>query len=103
MLALSGTRKGPIRPPRGAVRRQEDVMNTLTRLAAVAAFGLSAGSALGADYAVDAAHTSVGFKVRHILTRLPGQFKVFEGTFSFDPKAPEKTAGHFVAKAASID
>jgi len=78
-------------------------MSTLTRLAAVAAFGLSAGSALGANYAVDAAHTNVGFKVRHILTRLPGQFKVFEGTFSFDAKAPEKTAGRFVAKAASID
>jgi len=74
-----------------------------SRLAAIAAFGLFAAPALGADYAVDASHTNVGFKVRHILTRLPGRFKEFAGTFSFDDKAPDKTTGRFVAKAASID
>ena len=72
-------------------------------LAAVAAFGLLTGTAVGAEYTVDAGHANVGFRVRHILTRLPGRFREFEGTFRFDPGSPEKTSGRFTAKAASID
>jgi len=62
-----------------------------------------AAPAAAQDYTVDPAHSNVGFKVRHILTRLPGRFKEFSGSFSFDPAAPEKAHGTFTAKAASID
>lgn len=81
-------------------------MYRLTRQAllfASAVLAQSATPALGAEYEVDAGHTNVGFKVRHILTRLPGRFREFDGRFSFDPKAPGKTSGTFTAKAASID
>ncbi len=78
-------------------------MQRLTRFAVIAAAGFLSGSALGTSYEVDNAHTNVGFKVRHILTRLPGRFRQFDGTFTFDQNAPEKTSGRFTAKAASID
>lgn len=76
-----------------------------TRLLAVSllAVATSAGPVRAATYDVDPAHTNVGFTVRHILTRLPGRFREFGGTFSFDPAAPEKTTGRFTVKAASID
>jgi polyisoprenoid-binding protein YceI len=70
-------------------------------LAATAAL-IAAAPASAAQYKVDAAHSSVGFGVKHLVGKVKGQFKEFEGTFSFDPAKPKDTTGKFVAKTASI-
>lgn len=36
-------------------------------------------------YNLDVAHTSVGFMVRHLVSKVPGRFTVFGGTIRFDP------------------
>jgi polyisoprenoid-binding protein YceI len=71
--------------------------------ALLAALGSIPASVAAETYQIDKAHTTVGFAVRHILTKVRGKFKEFDGTFTFDPKQPEKTTGTFTAKAASID
>ena len=72
--------------------------------AIAAALILSSGSAVwAADYAVDAAHTTVSFKIRHLFSKVQGEFKVFEGSFSYDPADLSQWKVEARADAASID
>lgn len=59
--------------------------------------------ALAADYVIDTAHTTVGFTVRHMASKVRGQFNTFQGGFSFDPANPAKAAGTIEIDTASID
>ena len=56
-----------------------------------------------ASYKVDADHTSVSFKIRHLFSNVQGQFKTFEGTFDYDPAKPETWKAEGSIDAASID
>ena len=66
---------------------------------AVLAF-LAVGSLQAAEYGFDKAHTHVGFTVKHILSKVPGEFKDYDGSFSFDPKNPEAYINSFKIKKA---
>jgi polyisoprenoid-binding protein YceI len=54
-------------------------------------------------YTVDPSHSSVGFKVRHLISKVSGSFAEFSGTVVGDPAKPEGAAVSFTIKAASID
>jgi polyisoprenoid-binding protein YceI len=78
---------------------------------AFAAVALLSLSALAADpapapaastYNVDAVHSSVGFKVRHLVGKVPGSFKEYTGTIVGDPKDPQNASITLTIKAASI-
>ena len=56
-----------------------------------------------ANYVLDAAHCHIGFSVRHILSPVTGEFKDFEGSFTFDEKKSEASHGTFTAQIASIN
>ena len=56
---------------------------TLALTAAVAALA-SAASAAVETYSIDPVHSSVGFSVRHFLTKVPGTFTKFSGTVTVD-------------------
>src|SRR5438552_197120 len=62
-----------------------------------------ASVALASELTVDKDHSHVGFKVKHILGKVPGEFKDFEGTITFDPKKPESSATKITIQAASIN
>ena len=64
---------------------------------------LFAVSAHAATYTVDADHTSVSFKIKHLFSKLQGRFNKFEGTIDYEPGKPEswKTAGSI--EVTSID
>lgn len=64
---------------------------------------VNASSAIAAEYEVDASHSNVKFTVKHLMSKVSGQFKEFQGKFIFDEKTPEKTTANFIIKAASID
>ena len=65
---------------------------------------LALTSLFGADYNVDKSHTSLDFKVRHMMvSNTKGTFKDFSGTFSYDPKTHQLSALDGTAKVASID
>lgn len=66
--------------------------------------GLLLGApARAAGYAADPAHSSVNFTVRHIFSKVNGQFKEFSGRFVFDEKSKAGGAVEFAVKVASID
>jgi len=77
----------------------------LNKLSGFAAAVILAGalSAQAAEYTVDAAHSDVTFKVKHMgISTVTGSFSDFSGTFNVDPKNVGATTGSLVIKVASI-
>jgi polyisoprenoid-binding protein YceI len=56
---------------------------TLTLLALASGIA-SAASAAVETYTIDPVHSSIGFAVRHFLTKVPGRFTQFSGTITVD-------------------
>jgi polyisoprenoid-binding protein YceI len=69
----------------------------------VLAFSGLTSVARATDYTVDATHSHIGFTAKHMVSKVPGDFKDFSGTFSFDEKNPSSFKADFTIKVASID
>lgn len=54
-------------------------------------------------YQVDPVHSSVEFKVRHMVSKVSGRFTDFSGTIAGDPDKPAGVSVTFTVKTASID
>ncbi len=90
---------------------------TLIALALVAALGFAAAPpttptpptaalapAEAATYQIDPAHTTLGFRIRHMgIAFVEGEFDAFEGTIVFDPADLSATTATVTAQTASID
>lgn len=64
---------------------------------------MTAGAVIGADYQLDASHTQVGFKVKHLgISTVSGQFKDFSADISYDGK-PETLSMSAEIVVDSID
>jgi len=62
------------------------------------------GTAQAATWEVDGSHSSVGFKVRHLMVSwVPGSFGKVSGTVEFDPSDPMTLKAEIIIDAASID
>jgi polyisoprenoid-binding protein YceI len=72
-------------------------------VAAVLAALAGAAPASAAQYKIDADHTNVGFRVRHLFTTVDGRFDKFDGTITFDPAKPETTMVEGTIDAASVN
>jgi polyisoprenoid-binding protein YceI len=75
----------------------------LAGLVAVATGLGIAGAAEAATWKVDQAHTTVGFSVKHLFTRVQGRFDEFEGTIDFSPENPKAAKVSGTIQAASIN
>lgn len=65
---------------------------------------LPASVSLAADtYVIDKAHSEATFQVRHIVTRVRGNFADISGTIQADAGKPEASSVEFTVKTASID
>lgn len=63
-----------------------------------------AASAGAATYQVDAAHSTVGFAVRHMgISEVKGTFTNFTGTIDYDASKPEESKARGTVQAASIN
>ncbi len=69
------------------------------------AFVLTAvAAANAAEYDIDKYHSSVGFKVKHMMvTNVRGQFADFTGSFTWDPANPAAATVNATIQAASVD
>lgn len=67
--------------------------------------GLAPGPALaqGVKLSVDPQHSNVGFRVRHLFTKVSGQFRTFEGTIDFDAKSLAASRVSVTIQAVSVD
>jgi len=62
-------------------------MNRIFALVAVLAV---AATALRAEtYEIDPSHSQVGFRIRHLVGKVPGRFTGFSGTIEYSPGKPE--------------
>jgi polyisoprenoid-binding protein YceI len=64
---------------------------------------LTAGFAAAADYSIDPAHSDVGFSIRHLISKVKGEFNEFHGTIVADFANLDASSVVFTIKAASID
>ncbi len=65
---------------------------------------LLAAPAIAADtYKIDASHSEVGFKVRHLVSRTPGRFTRFTGAILVDEKDLAKSSVDVSIDVASIN
>ncbi|MFF2331068.1 MULTISPECIES: YceI family protein [unclassified Streptomyces] len=61
-------------------------------------------AALTGDYAIDPAHSSIGFTVRHaMVTNVRGAFGEHEGSLTLDGRDPAKSTASIDVKIASVD
>ncbi|HPF34766.1 MAG TPA: YceI family protein [Candidatus Krumholzibacteria bacterium] len=78
-------------------------MRKILLLTALAAL-LTAGAAQAATYAIDASHSSVSFKVRHMMvSKVKGFFEDFEGTIEFDETNMKSAKVNAVIQMASVN
>ncbi|MDX2112060.1 MAG: YceI family protein [Verrucomicrobiota bacterium] len=61
------------------------------------------GIAAPATFKIDPVHSSVGFKIRHFVSKVPGTFADFSGTIVFDEKSPESSKVDAIIKIASVN
>ncbi len=74
----------------------------LTLAALILVLGLGTAAAQG-TYAIDTVHSSVGFKVRHLVSKVSGSFTEFDGTITADFTNLDASGVELVIKTASID
>ncbi|MFF4098466.1 YceI family protein [Streptomyces sp. NPDC001903] len=61
-------------------------------------------AALTGDYVIDAAHSSIGFTVRHaMVTNVRGSFADYSGSLQLDGGDPARSAASIEVKIASVD
>ncbi len=63
----------------------------------------SAASAAPESYKIDPVHSSITFKVRHLYSFVTGKFTAFDGSFTVDPDAPEKSSVTATVQTKSVD
>lgn len=73
------------------------------RHALLAAAVLLAPAVQAAMYEIDPDHSQVGFKIRHLVSKVPGHFKKFSGVISYEPGKPESWKVEAKIDPASID
>ncbi len=54
-------------------------------------------------YEIDSVHSSVGFRIRHLVGKVPGRFTKFAGTISYEPGKPETWQAEARIDANSIN
>jgi polyisoprenoid-binding protein YceI len=69
----------------------------------VAAFCLAATAGANDIFKIDASHSTIAFKVRHMLGNANGHFAKFRGTIEVDRDRPEQSTVTVTIDAASID
>lgn len=72
-------------------------------VAAVWGMLLVAPQASATTYAIDQAHTTVSFRVRHLFSYVQSTFNEFEGAFEYVPGQPGQWKAQALIQAASID
>src|ERR1035437_2848495 len=72
-------------------------------LAALATIGFQSTSAAVETYAIDPVHSSVGFSIRHFVSKVPGTFTKFSGTITVDRANLEKSSVEATIDVGSVN
>jgi len=66
-------------------------------------FVLAMPLAAADTYTIDAVHSEVGFRIRHLVSKVPGRFTRFQGTIRVEEKDLAKSSVEVSIEAASIN
>ena len=69
----------------------------------MAALALTSGQSLAAEYQLDPVHSSIGFKIRHVLGQVVGLFQEYDGKIVFNPQELDKAKLEVTIKVASLN
>jgi polyisoprenoid-binding protein YceI len=72
-------------------------------LIALGALLAAVPAAAQGTYSIDTAHSNVGFKIRHLVARVSGEFTEFDGTIVTDFRNLDASSVEFTITTASID
>ncbi|MCM2303168.1 MAG: YceI family protein [Elusimicrobia bacterium] len=76
----------------------------MRKILALAAVLAVAAPAVHADtYEIDASHSQVGFRIRHLVGKVPGRFTKFSGTVEYTPGQPKSWKVDATIDPASIN
>ncbi len=70
---------------------------------AVLAVATLALSSTAKEFEIDAAHSQIGFKVKHVTGKVTGRFTSFTGSFSYDPKDSKSWKAEAAIDPASVN
>src|SRR3989338_2470585 len=70
---------------------------------AIVGLALTLSPVYAAAYKVDDAHSTIGFKVRHLFSNTQGNFNKFEGAIDYEPGKPETWKAEGKVDVASIN
>lgn len=79
------------------------IRKTTALVAALLILTVAPAISAAETYTVDATHSSVGFKVRHLISKTAGRFNDFAGTISIDKDNLAASSVALTIDAASID
>jgi polyisoprenoid-binding protein YceI len=71
-------------------------------MAALAGLLLVPSMAAATPFEVDPVHSSITFKIRHLVSKVEGRFTDWNGTLDFDAENPEASTAEAVIQTASI-
>lgn len=77
--------------------------HSIVRLLAAAAFVLGLPLAAADTYTIDAVHSEVGFRIRHLVSKTPGRFTRFQGTIRVEEKRLSDSSVDVVIEVASVN
>jgi polyisoprenoid-binding protein YceI len=78
-------------------------MKKILFVASVIAFILAQSAFTADTYVFDKAHSTMGFQVRHLFSKVPSKFDDFDGKIQFDEANPENSSVEVTIKASSVD
>ena len=93
----------PCARARTTVRRFMIPVRRLLAAFAVACLGLGVPAAHAATYTIDPDHSTVGFRIRHLLSYVYGTFDQFEGVIEYEPGKPETWKAEATIQAARVN
>jgi polyisoprenoid-binding protein YceI len=85
------------------MRKREDVWRRVTTVTFGAILVLVGGSARAASLKIDPEHSTVGFRVRHLISTVSGRFNQFAGTIDYDAGNLSASRVKVTIQAASVD
>ena len=75
----------------------------LLALAALATASFQSASAAVETYVIDPVHSSIGFSIRHFVSKVPGSFTKFSGTIVVDRADLEKSSVEATIEVTSVN
>ena len=85
------------------MRMRTDVWCRATAFTLGAALVLVAGAAHAASLKIDPEHSTIGFRVRHLISTVNGRFNQFSGSIEYDAENLSVSSVKATIQAASVD